>query len=136
LCLRTVRLSLLEVSLSDGVVRIEILRAKVEFVRKLEGVACLDISRAEQRVVRASYVKQRLASAHMLTLHHHDAADRPTHLRDYRRGLEVVVFDRSGEAQNARQRTLPDRHDLYVRHLLGRQREQLGFGLAAFRGRE
>ncbi len=39
----------------------------------------------------------------MLPRHHQDAAHRPAHLGDHRRGLERVVSDRAGKPQRARQ---------------------------------
>ncbi len=115
---------------------VKVLCAAVELVGELEGVACLDIGRAQQGVVRAGDVKQRLAGAHVLTLHHHDATDWAAHLRDHRRSFEVIVFNCASEAERACQRSLFDCDNLDVRHLVGRQREQLGLGFGTLRGRE
>src|SRR5215831_8931088 len=103
---------------------VEVLRAFVEAVGELRGVARLDVRRAQLRIVGTGYEEQRLARADMLAWHRHDAAYRPADLRDHWRGHEVVVGDRAREAQSARQLRRRDGVNLDVGHLVRLQREE------------
>ena len=120
---RACRFSLLEIGLRDGFVLVKVLRALEGFIRKLEGFARFEITGTEQGIIRTGHEQERLAGTHMLAGRDQDAADRSSHLRDHRRGLETIVGDGSRQPESALQRRLGHSENLDMRHLFGGQGE-------------